>query len=93
MISRFPWAMASFILWVTIMVVRWFSATIRSDSSSTLAAVLGSNAAVCSSSSSSLGLRRDAISSVSACRCPPDSSPTLLVSRSSRPRSSFRSIS
>ena len=68
MMSRLPWTMASFMLWVTIMVVSSFSATIRSESSSTLAAVLGSRAAVCSSSSSSLGRFREAISSVSAWR-------------------------
>ncbi|MNF17135.1 hypothetical protein D3C87_1634460 [compost metagenome] len=38
-------------LWVTIIVVNWFSATMRAVSCSTKSAVRGSNAAVCSSSS------------------------------------------
>ena len=58
--------MASRILWVIIMVVRWFFSTIRWVASSTLAAVLGSSAAVCSSRSSSFGCCKVAISSVSA---------------------------
>ena len=40
MMSRLPWAMASFMLWVTIMVVRWFSSTIRSLRAKTAAKVL-----------------------------------------------------
>ena len=60
--------MASFMLWVIMSAVRPFSSTILSDSSRTFAAVAGSSAAVCSSSSSSFGFCSDAIRSVSACR-------------------------
>ena len=66
MMRRLPYLMASFILWVIIMVVRWFSSTILAERVSTLSAVLGSNAAVCSSSSRSLGLFMVAIRRVSA---------------------------
>ena len=83
--------MASRMLWVTIMVVRLPSLMIRSLRSSTFLAVLGSSAAVCSSSSKSFGWRRVAISRVSACRCPPESRPTLADSLSSRPRSNMSS--
>ena len=65
-----------------------FSATIRFVRSSTSSAVAGSSAAVCSSSSSSLGVTSVAIRSVSAWRCPPDSSPTGCCIRSSSPRPS-----
>ena len=58
--------MASFMLWVIIMVVRWFSSTILAERVSTFRAVLGSRAAVCSSSSRSLGLFIVAIRRVSA---------------------------
>ena len=54
--------------WVIIMVVRWFSSTMRAERVSTFRAVLGSSAAVCSSSSRSFGLFMVAISRVSACR-------------------------
>ena len=50
-------------------------------------------AAVCSSSSSSLGVTRVAMSRVSACRCPPESSPTGCFMRSSSPMSSKASFS
>ena len=66
MMRRLPCAMASFMLCVIISVVSRFSCTIWSESASTLAAVLGSSAAVCSSSSSSFGCLSEAISSVSA---------------------------
>ena len=58
--------MASFMLWVTIMVIRWFSSTICRESWSTFEAVRGSSAAVCSSSNSSLGFFSVAISRVNA---------------------------
>ena len=74
-------------LCVTMSVVRWFSSTISSVRLSTLEAVLGSRAAVCSSSSSRRGLVSVAISRVSAWRWPPESRPTLALRRVSRPRS------
>ncbi len=55
MIRRLPCAIASRILWVTIMAVRWFSVMILSVRASTFAAVFGSSAAVCSSRSSTFG--------------------------------------
>ena len=93
MIKRLPWMIASFILCVTIMAVRWFSAMILSDNARTFAAVFGSSAAVCSSKSRSFGFFNVAIKSVRAWRCPPESRPTLEVMRSSRPRSSSFKIS
>ena len=66
MISRLPWVMASFILWVIIRVVRWSLFIIYSVVSKTFAAVFGSRAAVCSSKSKSLGFWRVAMSRVSA---------------------------
>ena len=83
---RLPSSSAERMLWVIIMHVMLFSATMLLVSSSTFSAVEGSSAAVCSSSKSSLGVTRVAISSVSAWRCPPESKPTGLFSRSSRPR-------
>ena len=50
-------------------------------------------AAVCSSSSRSFGVTRVAMSRVSACRCPPESSPTGCFMRSSSPISSKASFS
>ena len=79
--------MASFILWVIMIVVRLSFDTMRSVASSTFAAVLGSSAAVCSSNKRTFGFFSVAISSVSACLCPPESRPTLEVSRSSSPKS------
>ena len=73
-------------LCVIISVVSWPSRTMRSVSSMTLAAVFGSSAAVCSSSSSSLGRLSVAISSVRAWRWPPESVETFVVRRDSRPR-------
>ena len=93
MIRRLPYLMASFMLWVIIRVVRWFSSTIFSERVSTLAAVLGSRAAVCSSSNRSFGFFSVAISSVTAWRWPPERSPTLLVMRFSNPKSSVLSSS
>ena len=70
---------ASFMLWVTIMVIRLFSLMIWSERVSTFSAVLGSRAAVCSSSIRSLGLFRVAMRRVRACLWPPDRSPTFSV--------------
>ena len=61
--------------------------------STMLNAVAGSSAAVCSSSSSSFGFCREAMSSVSAWRWPPESRPTFTVMRSSRPRPKLLSFS
>ena len=84
--------MASFMLCVIISVVRRFSCTSWAESASTLAAVFGSSAAVCSSNKSSFGFCSVAIKSVSAWRWPPLSRPTLAVRRSSSPRpSGFKS--
>ena len=80
-------------LCVTIRHVRFDSLTILSVSSVTFSAVAGSRAAVCSSSSRSLGGFTVAISSVSAWRCPPDSSPTGCFIRSSSPISNCASLS
>ena len=71
---------------------------LRSDttlrvSASTLSAVTGSSAAVCSSSSSSSGVTMVAMSSVSAWRWPPESRPTGVFMRSSSPMSSWASAS
>jgi putative ABC transport system permease protein len=65
-IKRLPCFIASRILWVTIKVVSLPSCIIISLSSSTLAAVLGSRAAVCSSNNKSFGLLSVAIKSVIA---------------------------
>ncbi len=86
-IKRFPCTIASRMLCVTIIAVKLCSVIICSDSSRTFAAVLGSNAAVCSSSRSSFGFFKVAIKRVSACLCPPESNPTLEVILSSSPRS------
>ena len=86
MIRRLPCAIASFMLWVIINVVRWSRFTIISVISRTLAAVFGSRAAVCSSRSRSFGFWSVAIRRVRACLWPPERSPTLEVSLSSRPR-------
>ena len=59
----------------------------------TFSAVAGSKAAVCSSSRRILGGTIVAISSVSACLCPPDKSPTGCVILSSRPIPSLDSCS
>mgnify|MGYP006983795903 CR=1 FL=1 len=89
MIRRFPYWIASFMLWVTIRAVSSRSFMISSVSSSTFLAVLGSRAAVCSSRRRSLGFSRVAIRSVSAWRCPPERRPTLLVIRVWSPSPSF----
>ena len=67
-------------------VVSLSRATISSVIWRTLSAVLGSRAAVCSSSRSRRGFFRVAMSRVRAWRWPPESRPTLLVMRSSSPR-------
>lgn len=82
---RSPVASAEDILWVIIMVVMLFSATISLVMSITFLAVTGSSAAVCSSKSSSLGVQMVHISKVTTCRCPPDSRPILVFIRSSSP--------
>ena len=73
---RVPSSKACCMLCVTIRQVIFPSATIRFVSSSTFSAVPGSRAAVCSSRSRSQGGFMVAISSVSACRWPPESNPT-----------------
>ena len=90
---RLPKVRASCMLWVIIRQVMWFSATIFLVRSSTFSAVAGSKAAVCSSSSSSLGVTRVAISRVSAWRWPPESRPTGCFMRSSNPRPRAESFS
>ena len=84
---------ASFILWVIIIVVRLSLSTIFSVKSRTFLAVLGSRAAVCSSRSKSFGFLSVAIRSVTACLWPPERSPTLDVSLVSSPKSSPLRIS
>ena len=84
--------MASFILWVIIMAVNPCSFINSSVIASTLAAVFGSRAAVCSSRSNKSGFCAVAISNVRACRCPPESRETLVESLSSKPRSKGLSI-
>ena len=69
------------------------SQTARTVVSITSLAVRGSSAAVCSSSSSSLGRVDTAITSDSDWRWPPDKSPTGMSSRFSRPRLSSASCS
>ena len=66
MTVRLPSFRAEGTLWVIIRQVMWFSATIFFVSASTFSAVAGSNAAVCSSRSRSLGVTRVAISKVNA---------------------------
>src|SRR5450830_1507031 len=73
-------------LWVTIMVVNLLSETILAVSSSTKAAVFGSSAAVCSSSSKMREGCSDAINRLTAWRWPPDNRPMRSVRRFSRPR-------
>ncbi len=80
--------MASRMLCITIRVVSFSCPINFSVKASTLAAVLGSRAAVCSSKSKSFGRFRIAISSVTACRWPPESMPTLTFRRFSKPSSS-----
>ena len=88
-----PYSSACFMLCVIMSVVIWFSFTILSVISMTEAAVFGSSAAVCSSSRRSFGVTIVDISSVSACRCPPLSNPTVVEMRSSRPSPSSFSFS
>ena len=68
MMRRFPYLIASFILWVIIRVGIWFSVTIFWVNSITVRAVLGSRAAVCSSRRRSLGFANVAIKRVTDCR-------------------------
>ena len=80
-------------LWVTMRVVMLCWDTTSRVIFSTFSAVPGSSAAVCSSSSSSLGGFMVAMSKVRAWRCPPDSRPTGWRIRSSSPMSSRASRS
>ncbi len=85
-IVRLPLVSADWMLWVIIMVVRWFFADNAVRNGHNLFG--GSRiqrAAVCSSSKSSLGGTMVLISSVSACLCPPDKRPTFVSIRSSSP--------
>lgn len=93
----FAWTLLSVafgaVLYYIVYAVRSLSAITLSESSSTFAAVFGSSAAVCSSSSKRSGFIKDAIKSVIACRCPPDKRPTFVVSLSSRPSPNCASFS
>ncbi len=93
MMRRLPRRMASVMLCVTMSVVRLSQVTISSVILSTFSAVFGSSAAVCSSSRSTFGRMRVAMSRVSACRWPPESRPTFWVIRPSRSSSSRPSCS
>ena len=75
--SLSPYSTAKRRLWVTIMVVRFFSRTTLLVSSMIVSAVFGSRAAVCSSRiRNSIGVIVD-IKSAIAWRCPPERTPTL----------------
>ncbi|KAG1316741.1 hypothetical protein G6F63_015944 [Rhizopus arrhizus] len=86
MTVRSPTSSAWRMLWVTIMVVSWFSATMRAVNCSTKSAVRGSSAAVCSSSSRMRDGCKAAISRLTAWRWPPDKRPMRSVRRFSNPR-------
>ena len=90
---RLPSSRADCMLCVTIRQVRPFSSTMEVVSDSIFSAAPGSSAAVCSSSSSSMGGFMVAIISVSACRWPPESSPTGCCILSSRPMFSMATLS
>ena len=80
-------------LWVTIIAVSWLPSTMRAVSCSTKAAVLGSSAAVCSSSSRMREGCRLAISRLTAWRWPPESRPMRSARRFSSPSCSMLSLS
>src|SRR5579859_2082335 len=71
-------------------VVKRSRVTMTSVKLITCSALLGSKAAVCSSSSSSRGFSHVAIKRVRAWRCPPERLPIALSSRSSRPKFNCR---
>ena len=77
------------ILCVIIKVVILFSVTILLVISIIFLLVLGSRAAVCSSSNRSSGVSIVAIKRVSACLCPPLSPPTSFFNLCSSPKPSF----
>lgn len=83
---RSPTSSAWRMLWVTIMVVSFFSATIRAVRCRTKSAVRGSSAAVCSSSNRMRDGCSAAISRLTAWRWPPESRPMRSPRRFSRPR-------
>ena len=80
-------------LCVTIMVVSWFSATMRAVSCSTKSAVRGSSAAVCSSNSKIRDGCKAAINRLTAWRWPPESRPMRSLRRFSKPKPSVDSRS
>ena len=83
---RSPHDNASSIECVTISAVKRHSFHKRRVKSKTNPAILGSSAAVCSSSSSTRQSASVAITKLTACRCPPDKSPIESCSRFSKPQ-------